>query len=124
MRRKSRGIRAAELCKELVDYCTDTCAKQSGRSGHSVTNYCGYSNGCSQNCQYLLECEDEKLGELWLVFNAINQIHTFTSKILNFTISIISLPRCDSKVKIGLFVDISQLLSKSYTMIEKIKMQW
>ena len=66
---------AAELGEQLVNDGADAGAEESGSSGHAVANDGGNSDGGCQNGQNLLECEDQQLGELGSVFDAIDQIH-------------------------------------------------
>ena len=75
---------ALELGEKLIDDGTDTCAEEGCGLAHAVANDGGNDDGCRQDRQHLLEGEDQQLGKLGFVVNAVNKIHTITSAYILF----------------------------------------
>ena len=78
-KRRTQINGAFELGKELIDQCTDTCTEESSGLAHAVTDNGGNRNGCRQNCQHLLERENQQLWEFRLVLDAVDEFHELTS---------------------------------------------
>ena len=75
---------AAEFGEELINEGANACAEQCGGGGHAVSYDHRNRDGCGQNSQHLLECEDEQFGKLRPIFDAIDKFgsHDLSSKSL------------------------------------------
>ena len=92
---------AAEFGADLVNESTDTRAEECCGSRHTVTDDSGNGDGCSDDCEKLLECKDKHLTEARSVMNVIDKIFShffllffrkcsFSSHFLYFILSILS----------------------------------
>ncbi len=70
---------AVPLGEELVNQGADAGAEQGGGLAHAVADDAGNSDGSSQDGQNLLECEQQHLSKLRLVFDTVDQIHENSS---------------------------------------------
>ena len=66
---------AVEFGEAKVNECADACSEEGCGLGHSVADDGGNGNGGCEDGEELLECKDEYLPELGLVFYAVNEVH-------------------------------------------------